>query len=392
MKTGASTKIKSLRILFIITGLSPHGAEIMLLKLLQHLDRAKFTPYVISLGDGGGLGDSIRSLGISVEALEIRGVLTLFRGFFALIWKIHKINPDIVHTWMYHADLLGGVAAKLAGVKYISWGIFQSNISSALNKKSTLIVMHLCAFISKWLPTKILSCSHHAIDTHSAAGYFRKKFFVIPIGFEVSKFKPDNLSRETVRGELGVSDKAPIIGLIGRFDPQKNHLGFLEACAFIHRRRPDAIFLLAGKNIDSQNILLVKAIEALELNRVVHLLGERDDVPSLMCVLDLLVSSSSGEGFPTVLGEAMATGAPCVATNVGDSKFIIGDAGLLVEPTDMEGLASAVLELLAMSDLEFDKLRERARSHIKNNFSIARIVVMYEEFYYGLIANLDASK
>ena len=293
---------------------------------------------------------------------------------------------------MYHADLLGGVAAKLAGVRFISWGVFQSNISPNVNKKTTLLVVRLCGMISGLLPTRILSCSNYAINTHATVGYCQNKFFVIPIGFELSKFRPDRLLRLSVREELGLSDDVPVVGLIGRFDPQKNHLGFIRACKLIHDCRPDVHFVLVGKNVDSRNASLRNEITKFGLSNVMHLLGERQDMPSVMNALDILASSSSGEGFPTVLGEAMATGIPCVATNVGDSKYILGDVGVVVEFWDMEGLANSILKILALSDLELNKLGENSRARIQNNFSIEHVVAMYEDYYISLVSKLHTER
>lgn len=374
----------TMKIVFITTGLSTGGAEIMLLKVLERLD-ARFSPQVISLTALGEIGPGIQALGIPVESLGMQPGVPSPLAFFRLVRRLKTLNPEVVHTWMYHADLLGGLAARLAGVPAIGWAIRNSNLDQDKTKLSTRVVVGACAQVSRWVPDRILSCSEVARQVHVACGYAADKMVVVPNGFDLTRFQPDALARAAVRAELGVGNDAPLVGLIGRFDPQKNHAGFFEAAASLHRRLRTVHFVLAGKGIDEGNRELMRLVEAAGVQHVTHLLGLRSDIPRLMAALDVLASSSAyGEAFSNVLGEAMASGVPCAVTDVGDSAYIVGDAGRVVRPGDMPGLAGAMEELLALPPSARVALGERARARVADYFEIGRVVKRYEAFYEEL--------
>lgn len=380
-----SNRQESISLVVVITGLSANGAEIMLLKLLERIDRKKFSPHVISLSTLGEIGPRISALGIPVEALGVDSIVSIPRAFYQLIKRFRAIRPAVVHTWMYHADLLGGVAARVVGIRAVTWGILQSNLSSEVNKYSTLLVARACALLSPWLPARILSCSRFGKIKHVEFGYKEDKFFVLPLGFDLTIFRPDAEAYQAIRVELGLQPNTPLVGLVGRFDPQKNHLGFLEACAIVRRSRPDVHFLLVGNGVDHKNQQLQAAIAGNRLLGVVHLVGARKDIPRIMAALDVLASSSHGEGFPNVLGEAMATGVPCVVTNVGDSAFVVQETGIIVEPGDMQGLAKGLLQVLFLERDELNSLGREARRRIDRNFEIEAVVRQYETYYKDLL-------
>jgi glycosyltransferase involved in cell wall biosynthesis len=373
------------RIAFIITGLSTGGAEMMLLKLLERLDRNRFSPQVISLTTLGEIGPRIAALGIPVEAIGMAPGLPDPLGFFRLVRRLRRIKPDVVHTWLYHADLLGGLAARLAGVTAICWGIRSSNLDADKTHWTTRVVRRLCAMLSHVIPRRILLNSETASWIHVELGYAAVKMDVVPNGFDLVRFKPDEAARSAVRAELGIADNTPLVGLIGRFDSQKNHAGFFAAANTLHRRMPDAHFLLAGRGIEKDNAALMQSIDKAGVMANTHLLGLRDDVPRLMAALDVLASSSSyGEAFPNVLGEAMAAGVLCVATDVGDCAYVIGDTGRVVATGDMAGLAAAVTALLELPAAEKAALGENARTRVAEYFEIGQVVRQYEEFYESL--------
>lgn len=376
-----------MRIVFIITGLSTGGAEMMLLKVLERLDRQRFAPHVISLTTLGELAPRIAALGIPVDAVGMKPGLPGPSGFLRLVRMLKRLNPDVVHTWMYHADLLGGLAARLVGISAIGWCIRNSNLDKDKTRFSTRAVVSLCASISKWVPSRILSCSEKARQVHVACGYAAEKMVVVPNGFDLARFKPDHDAKCRIRADLGIADETPLVGLIGRFDPQKNHAGFFEAAGVLHRHMPHVHFALAGQGVDTGNAALMQAITQAGVLANTHLLGLRNDMPGLMAALDILASSSYGEAFPNVLGEAMACGVPCAVTNVGDSAYIVGDTGRTVVPGDMAGLAAALETLLALPPSEKSALGERARARVAEYFEIGKVVRQYEDFYEGLRTN-----
>ncbi len=377
-----------IKIAFIITGLCTGGAEAMLLKLLQHIDRDRFLPSVVSLTTKGENGPRIEALGIPVQTLGMSPGVPSPSKFMRLVGLLQDARPDVVQTWMYHADLIGGLAARLTGIQTVSWGIRHSNLSPHQNKRATLLVVKLCALASGWLPHRILSCSERARSIHVDAGYLADKMVVIPNGFDLTRFQPDPVARDSVRSELGVPPETSLIGLIARDDPQKNHKGFIEAATIVHAALPQAHFVLAGTGINQDNTELKQLIEQFGLKAHCHLLGRRDDIPRLMASLDVLASSSTGEAFPNVLGEAMACGIPCVVTDVGDSAEIVGDTGRVVASGDMAGLATQLVTLLSIPPDERSRLGISARERVRERYEIGSVTRQYEHFYEMLLQSI----
>jgi glycosyltransferase involved in cell wall biosynthesis len=371
----------TIRIAFVITGLSTGGAELMLLRLLEHLDRRRFEAHVITLTDAGDVGERISALGIGLLELGMSRGLPTPRALWRLTQFLRQWRPSLVHTWMYHADLLGSLASILAGCPPVVWCIRASTLDKTHTSALTRLTVKACAFISHLIPTRIISCSHTAARVHVASGYRSDKIVVIPNGFDLDRFHPLPEARAAVRAELGLSNSALLVGLIARFDPLKNHFAFLTAASRLHKSLPGVHFLLAGSGVDHQNHDLIHAVQRSGLLSTVHLVGQRNDVPRLMAAMDLLVSPSIGEAFPNAVGEAMACGVPCVVTDVGDSAFIVGDTGRVVPPSDTEALAEAMRSLLSLPPQTRHKLGRAALQRIREHFEIRSVVQQFETLY-----------
>jgi len=246
-------------------------------------------------------------------------------------------------------------------------------------------VVNTCAKFSSLIPNKILCCSERSRLEHGKLGYDLDKMVTIPNGFDLSRFFPDMAKRKAKREELGINSLNPVIGLMARYDSQKNHPGFIKMAEMILAKFPGVQFLMAGTGVDSQNVELKKTVDATGFPTSFHLLGHRTDIPELMNSLDVLVSSSFGEGFPNVLGEAMACGVPCVVTDVGDSAEIVGDTGRVAQSGDMFNLANGVLDLLRMPKEDFIALGAGARRRVESFFEITQIVQKYENFYLSVM-------
>jgi len=376
------------RIVHIITGLSVGGAERMLLKLLIELDHTRYSITVISLTSKGAIGNEIESLGIPVLALEMGRPITILHKFVFLIKQLRFLKPDLVHTWMYHANLIGGLAATFAGVDHIVWGIRQSNLSPDLNSKNTLRIVKICSWLSTLLPEIILCNSKLALFNHKKIGYKSEKMTVIPNGFNLKEYCLNRSSRGKVYEELQLSENILLVGMVARFDSQKNHRGFFEAAGIIHASRPDTHFVLIGKNVDLNNDTLFNWAKENNVEEVVHFLGQREDIAHLLSALSVLVSSSHGESFPNVLGEAMSSGIPCVATDAGDCAEIIGDTGFVVNIGDMQSLAESALSLLNMPTKMRMDLGGKARNRIEQYYDITHIVEEYDCLYRNMIGDI----
>jgi len=377
-----------IRVAHIITGLHTGGAEKMLLKLLTHIDRERFSSRVYSLvPPRPGAGAPIEALGIPLESLEMRRDRPNPFAMFRLSKLLRENPPDLVQTWMYHADLVGGMAAKLANVHVpVVWNIRHSTFDAGSTRRRTVYVARVCASMSRWLPKRIICCSIAAQQVHAALGYSDAKIRVIPNGFDLTQFRADPVARKDVRQELGLSDTVPVIGRFGRFDPQKDYHTFVDAAARLHRRRPDVHFVLCGFDVDAANEVLGSWIREAGVQDVCHLLGYRQDGPRVTAALDVATSSSAyGEAFPNVLGEAMACEVPCVATDIGDSSYIVGDTGLTVPPRDAGALADAWYGVLAQGPEHIRALGRRARQRVEEKFAIREVVRAYEDTYEAIL-------
>lgn len=376
---------KRISILHLITTLDVGGAEMSLLKLVSRMDRSRFRNHVICLADEGSLGPKISATGIPVNALHMpRGRVTL-QGLMELRKLIRKIKPGILQTWMYHADLLGVLFGKLARISHICWNIRCSNMDLVRYPVTTRITVKLCAMLSA-LPHLIIANSQNGRSYHQGMGYKGNRWELIPNGFDLKNFKPDNQGKERLAKELGLDDK-PLpffIGYIARFDAMKDHPTFVDAASRLLRERSDVHFLLAGQHVDWKNRELTERIPK-DFYGNFHLLGERDDIERISAGLDIASSVSTGEGFSNVIGEAMACGVPCVVTDVGDSAFIVGKTGLVVRPRDSEGLLSAWRQLLDLGRDARAELGKAARERIKACFDLSKIVERYEEVYTSLV-------
>ena len=375
--------LKKIKVLHIITGLSTGGAEMMLYRLTSKMDRSCFDIYVVSLTDIGPVGEKIKKLGIPVVSVGMkRGWKGFFNfsGFFKLLRIAKNYKPDVIQTWMYHSDLIGGLVGKILKIPVI-WNIHHSNLSPKHNKKTTILTAKICAKFSKALPEKIICCSYASKNVHSKLGYDKNKMVVIPNGFDLDIFFPDRKGREKIRKELGIDEKTIVVGFFARFDPLKDHKNFFEAAKIVHKVYPDVHFLLCGDGINWENKKLREWIKKSGVEKITHLLGRQDDMKNIYNSIDVFCSSSFSEGFPNVIGEAMACGVPCVVTDVGDSAIIVKDTGFVVPPKKPQALAKAIIKVIEMGEEKRRELGKKARDRIRQNFLIEKVAKRYENLY-----------
>jgi glycosyltransferase involved in cell wall biosynthesis len=367
-------------VLHIITTLGSGGAE-RALHLLASRSRGTADPrhIVVSLSGDGVYGAELRDAGIEVRALEMQSRRTSLGGFLRLVQLMREIQPDVVMTWLYHADLLGTIAARMAGISLVIWNIRCSDMDLTHYPALTRFIVHVLAHLS-WLPWGIATNSKQGRRAHEALGYKSARWFYLPNGFDADQWRPDPVDRAKVRAELGIPDTDFIIAMVARVDPQKDHANFLAAARLLAATHANLWFLLVGSETDKLAIC-----DALRRRTIA--LGERRDVPRLMRAVDLLASSSNSEGFPNVIGEAMATGVPCVATDVGDTAAIIGEVGRLVPPGDPRALAHAMCEIIDASPDERHALGVRARHRVCENFTVDNCMGRYAQLFRTALAS-----
>jgi glycosyltransferase involved in cell wall biosynthesis len=370
-----------IRLLHVIAGLELGGVQIVLYRLLSRIDRAVFQNQVISLTDIGVVGRRIRALGVPVEALGMRPGVPDPRGLLRLARWFRRWRPDVIQTWMYHSDLMGGLAAWMTGSAKPVWGVHYGRLDPQENPLHTRATARVCAWLSGWLPARIVCCAEFTRQTHRQLGYPDDKMLTIPNGVDLETFHPDPSAPASVRRELGLPEDALLVGLMARWDPQKDHRNFVRAAARLHARLPDAHFLLCGIGITWENAALAAWIEAERLRHRFHLLGERDDIARLMAALDVATLASSSEAYGNVVSEAMACGVPCVVTDTGDLPQVVGDTGRVVPIKDPEALAQALHQVLILPPEDRQGLGRRARRRVEEHYDLDAAVARYQQLY-----------
>jgi glycosyltransferase involved in cell wall biosynthesis len=374
-----------IRVCHIISGLGTGGAEMMLYNLVGRMDRTRFAPSVVSLIDTGTVGERIGCAGVPVRALGMKRGVPSPSGLFNLKKALRELRPDVIQGWMYHGNLAATLGAALAGGTVpVVWGVHHSLYDIARERPLTRTVIRLCARLSH-RPAATVYVSRLSAAQHAEFGFRDKHREIIPNGFDGERFRPDPERRSAIRRGLGVGDGQILIGLIARYHPMKDHGNFLRAAARLAGTRPEARFLLAGTGVDTRNEELTGMIESLGLAGRADLLGERGDVADLMAALDILcMSSSHGEAFPMVVGEAMASGLPCAVTDVGDVGWLVGETGRVVPPRNVDILAAALGELVGLGSEGRRILGMAARRRIRDEFSLERSLEAYQTLYEQL--------
>ena len=373
-----------IKILHIITDLAAGGAETMLYRLLSKMDTARFENEVISLTSLGEIAEKIEANGVPVRALGMRKGVPNPIPVARLFHWIRRSQPQVVQSWMYHANLIGGLTARLARHTSVVWGIHHVNLEPRVNKRLTIWIAEVCASMSKWLPSCVVFCSQAALRSHTLLGYAAKKMVVIPNGLDLDEFKPDPTARVCVREELGIGAEAIVIGIAARFHVLKDYRNFVQAAGWLRKRFSDVHFVMCGLDITPDNRELKQWINDSGVRMHCHLLGKRRDMARLFSAFDIATSSSTSEAFPLSVGEAMACGTPCVVTDVGDSALIVGDTGRVVAPGDPDGLATAWSELIEAGPEVRHHLGIAARRRVHQHFALASVVRRYESIYAQL--------
>jgi glycosyltransferase involved in cell wall biosynthesis len=366
-----------MKVIHVITDLDIGGAEMMLYKLLASLRNNEIESLVITLMGRGKITERIEALGVKVETLDLeQGARPSWNTIKKLKRIVRISNPDIIQGWMYH----GNIAATLA--IFLSYSMFRK-VKLFWNVRQTLYDINSEKMQTRWLvmlgrwlsffPHSIIYNSNISAEQHCNVGFSVKKTKIIPNGFDLQKFKPDQQHRQQLREELGVAESVLLVGHISRLHPMKDHATLLHAIDHVVDSlsgiggKQEVLFLLIGHGVTSE----------LSKNPAIRFLGERVDVPRIMSALDIVVSSSAwGEGFPNVIGEAMASEVPCVVTDVGDSAYIVGKYGRVCSVGDEQCIASSLLQLIENKQ-ERKTAGKQARKRIKENYSIDKIKKEY---------------
>lgn len=379
-----------MRVLHIITGLGLGGAEMMLLKLLQASDRSATEHVVLTLTDLDVLATDIRALGVPVQSLGVAGGLSGLRALWRARCWVSQFRPDAVMTWLHHADLFGVALKCLAPSIRLIWNLRCSRLSPDELPRSNILLVKLLARLS-FVPSVVVANARFGIEEHVRMGYKPRRWMVLPNGFDTEVFSPDAVVRREIRQQLGVSDAEFVIGMVGRYHAMKGFDTFVRAAGALAQKNQRARFVLVGTDVSNENSELKRMLEAEGMLGEVLLLGERRDIPLVMNAFDILASTSTSEGFPNVIGEAMSCGVPCAVTDAGDSASVVGETGIVVPIGDYEAMAAAWQLLSEMPKQDFSALKQKARQRIIDEYEIGVIVRRYLALFEAQCRRPDLS-
>jgi UDP-N-acetylmuramoyl-tripeptide--D-alanyl-D-alanine ligase len=366
-------------VMHIITDLGCGGAERMLARLVL-ADRNAESPrhVVVSLMDGGIYLLELQTAGIECHGLGLNRFHQFPGALLRLVRLMRKLRPDVVMTWLYHADFLGTIAAIASGLgtDRLVWNLRCSAIDFRNHAATTRWIAAFLARISR-LPKAVAANSRSGQRAHQELGYRPRHWVFLPNGLDLNEWRPDEDDRLEVRRELGLDDGMVAVGLVARLDPQKDHLTFLAAADIVSMKCPLARFILVGRNTDK-----------VASSRRVLCLGERRDVPRLLRGMDIVVLSSAyGEGAPNVLAEAMATEVACITTEVGDAAALVEGCGVIVPPRNPEALARAITTLVCEDPADRARRGRRARDVIRREHSLGRSLSLYHVLWRSILDN-----
>jgi glycosyltransferase involved in cell wall biosynthesis len=367
-----------MKITHVITGLNQGGAEGALVRLVCQSNNPSVHT-VISLMDDGVHGAKLRASGARVVSLGARRGVFSISAFHRLIGEIRESRPDVVQTWMYHADLLGGLATKQLGIPVV-WGVRMSNNSIRDLGFKTWLVAKACALLSYVVPRLIVTCSHRAIALHRKFGY-ADRFVYIPNGFNLAASNA-LIAHSDVRCHA-------VLGHAARFHPMKDHAGVLSAVTSLNDQGVPIQIKMVGTGVSFANPDFSALIPD-NIRLAISADGSCADMPAFYSGLDCFVMSSAwGEAFPNVVAEAMLAGLPCIVTDVGDAAEIVGDTGWVIPAKDPQALATAMQQAIAaMADTEAWAARKAAAcARIMNLYSMDKMQSRFEAAWTAAMEN-----
>lgn len=365
-----------MKIAHLITGLGLGGAERQLKALVTRRPKESSLQHiVISLQDEGVIGKQLAGqTGARLYCLNLHKSL-------GGLWQLYKIlrreKPDVLQTWLYHADLIGLIVGKLARVPHIVWNIRCSNIDLSQYSKITAVIVKLLKFLSRF-PDALVTNSHAGQEFHARLGYTPHRWVQIPNGIDTDLFQPNPISGQELRRTFNIPEDAIVVGMLGRVDPMKDHATFLKAMEQLSRANENLYCIVAGKGTENASWPIVPP----RLQR----LGTWENAPGFLNALDIMVLSSAfGEGFPNVVGEAMACEIPTIVTDVGDAAILVQTPAQIVPPRNVDKLILALERLLTLSSRERKAIGQQSREKVLSSYSLPIMRQRYALFYKGLL-------
>jgi glycosyltransferase involved in cell wall biosynthesis len=375
-------------VLHFVHGIGGGGAEAMLVNLAETLDPARFRSIVVAINARPRPHHVARLREAEVTLHDLEGSAFLKRETLTKLRTVlRQERPAIVQTWMHHADLVGGWAARLAGVRNVVWSIHCREIhrNPGDGDRKIAFFRRALGLSSRFIPTRILSCSAAAIEDHAALGYPRSKMRWIPNGIDAERFVPDMDATLDTRAELKLPPSAPVIGYVGRFHEMKDLPTFLKAAALLQARVPEAHFVFCGGVEVEMTAEERELLAQLPRRDQVRFDSFRADPWRLYPALNVFSLSSRTEACPMTVIEAMSCGVPCVTTDVGDCSRLLEGVGQVVPLRDAAALAHAWEETLRLGPSARADIAQHSRQRVLERFTIAQAARQYAETYAELV-------
>lgn len=358
---------------FCITELDPGGAERALVRLVLGLDRYEWEPSVVCLGPDAELVGVLRDGGVSVTCLNVTSKRD-FGVVLRLRKELKRTQPKLLQTFLFHANVVGRITAKLARVPHVVSGIRVAERRSKWPLR-----------IDRW--TEFLVDRHVCVSQSVAdysvqdAGLSESKVLAINNGVDfdaIASAQPVDLS------QFGVPPDAKVMLFVGRLDPQKAPDVLLKSMQSVVREHPQTHLVMVGDGVLSESMRELAGL--LSLSKQVHFVGRQADVAGFMKAADLLVLPSLWEGLPNVVLEAMAAGLPVVATAVDGTEEVIQHErnGWLVPPGVVDELATTLCRVLADSAAA-SQMASAAQALVSQHFTWERCVADYSRLYHELV-------
>lgn len=361
---------KKVKIVFLIRSLHFGGTERQLLELVKGLDKNIFDITIALFYDEGDLKSEFSKISyIKILPLKKSGRWDLLSFGFRLTRLLRQLRPDILYAFLPEPNIIGLITGRLAGVTRIVWGIRTSDINVTCYDWTYGKVIRLGAWLSRF-PDALVFNSFSGLEYHKRIGYTNKQMHVIPNGIDTVNFRPDRELGMRIREKWNVNNSTILIGHVGRFDPMKDHSTFLRAAAILAKEMDNVLFVCVGDGNVTYKTEIYRLADGLGLENRVIWAGKKMDMRGVYNALDIsTLSSAYGEGFPNVIGEAMACGVPCAVTDVGDSARVVGDTGIVIPAGDYEALSMSWQKMIERMQKDCQSVNESMRDRIEHMYS-----------------------